>query len=428
MDGTTVDDDNSIEYYAKANEIFVIKLISEDEEEDQISEDEKEVQILDDITNASKNVIAVGQSSRVQNIIVIERGESSGLNGVGQSSQVFETGEIVGVNSKNSLPAGVKMIDKNGEISECVVVNPDHALLPVPKENVDILALANNFPIKDENFSMKVQEKIKNNIRLSNSEKIQVIQRVVDDMQKIYGVNPSSFIIQAVATKLLFVYPILCQVDDEGNKIGNGQFTTIRQIKDRLYYLNNTKLLKTKLLQPFQSTTKRAATHTGKSTKKRNAGCPNFNPASKLTKEELNKKKKLLQKEFRLSKKQRNENKIISLLNDTYPAQREFLVQTPIPTLVMLEKEWPFLFESKYIKMHFQKLCQLDFTNKDIQNRMEKIHNLFMFGQTSKTTNENELVKSNLDEIFKYFKVKSSENTETDFYALVEVTIFFVIF
>lgn len=154
------------------------------------------------------------------------------------------------------------------------------------------------------------------------------------------------------------------------------------------------------------------------------AGCPNFNPTSELTNEDLCKKKKWLQKEFRLSEKQRNKTKIDLVLNKTYSAQREFLVQTPTPSLQMLQTEWPFLFECKYIKWHFQKLCQLEFSNKDIQNRMVKIHNFLMDGETSQVTNDNELIKSTLDELFKYFKIKASKGEEPDFYSILEVVFF----
>lgn len=407
LDGTIVDDDDCIEYYAKANEVFVIQMIEEEELFN--------VSIID-----SENIVTGGESFRTSQIdkkIVFEMGESSEMSAGGKFfiAGNDEVADCIG-------PEKILISDCDGFNNK---TNPDHAIQESSssKQKIDLLGLVSNFPIQTENFSIKIQEKIKNNIRLNNSEKIQVIQRVVDDIQKSYGVNPTSFVIQAVATKLLYLYPILCQIDDEGNVIGNGQFTIIRQIKDRLYYLNNTKQPKIKKIQPLlQSSIKRVATHTGRSLKKKMSGCPNFNPTTKLTNEEVNQKKAWLQKEFKLSVKQRNSDKILYLLNETYPAERNFLVQIPTPKLDMMEKEWPLLFESKYMMLHFQKLCELNFTNKNIQNRMEKIHNLLMDG--TKATSDNDLCKSTLDELFKYFKIKASEDKKTDFYSLVEVKLF----
>lgn len=222
VDGTLVTDDECISFYAKENNVFVIKLLEVIGVMDIDGNDEIRVMDIDGndeieikyVENVVPNTVVVANKVIVPNKVV-----------VANKVAVPQTVEVVTIQEETNMdPDAISVTDKI-----------------VCRETVDLLGLVNNFPIKVENFSVKIQNKIKTNVRLTNAEKNQFIQRVVDDMQKIYGFNPTSFVIEGVAKKLLFAFPILCQVDDEGNKIGNGEFTTIRQIKDRLYYLNNSK-------------------------------------------------------------------------------------------------------------------------------------------------------------------------------------------
>lgn len=228
VDGTLITDAECISFYAKENNVFVISLLEVVGVTD-IGSEEIEFKYVEN--EVPKKVVVPNKSKAVEVVTV---------------PQIMEV-----VEEEANNPDAISLADKS-----------------VGKGNVDLLV--NNFPIKLENFSIKIQEKIKNEVRLTNSEKSQLIQRVVDDLQKMYGSNPVSFVIEGVAKKLLFAFPILCQVDDEGNKIGNGEFTTIRQIKDRLYYLNNSKdpkrkpvLSSTSASTSASTSLKRKPTHSG---------------------------------------------------------------------------------------------------------------------------------------------------------------------
>lgn len=279
-------------------------------------------------------------------------------------------------------------------------------------EKVDLLKSVLNFQTPISIFGLQVQSKINSNIRLQNSEKTEVIQKVVEQMQKTYT-TITNFTIQAVALKLHSLYPILNQVDDEGNLIGDGNYTTIRQIKDRLYYLTS----------QSKSSEKKKRPSSGTSLKNRSAGCTNYNPKIQISNNDALKMKTWLQNEHKKVGKHRNSTKIKQFLTETFAHQRDYILELPVKPVTAMVDEWPLLFEEKYLVDHFKMLCSLQYTSKDLMIRFKKIHKYFRDDEYEERaeTNNNELIHDVLVQLKLHFKPKKGAE---DFFGLLEVATF----
>lgn len=382
-DGTLVDDDECVGYFAQNNEVFFI----ENSINPLLIVKNVEIEIIDQLIDNNDDGVVIDSSDDEEGVQMVD--------------------EIIDdISDKNVDNFDDNPDDENKE---------DPRVNLNTQETLDVLNSVANFPINFSSFSMKVQNKINQKNRLKNSEKSEIIQKTVETMQKLYGSNPSNFIISAVALKLHTTYPILNQIDDEGNVIGQGNFTTIKQITGRLYYLNSQYNTKSK-----ENTTKRPNSKSGTSRKNKKAGCLNYKPKKSLTGKEVSQIKNWLQIEFKKVPLHRDIPKLEKYLLDTYAEQRDFLLQMPLPTIDTLISEWPLLFEFKYLTQHFKTLCGLEHTTGDIKSRFIKIYKSLKTEPFVATT-DNELVKNTLDELNKYFKIKNKE----DFYILIEVKLIY---
>lgn len=411
QDGTCVDDNDCISYYAKEKQIFVIYNID--------PTTLKDVQLITIGEDGDANILVNNPDDVKVNIAgtiddyTDEVMEDMVMDEIVMDEMVME--EIVIVDNRKSVKVeGTKKTEENKKKEE----NPDDMGKNKKSdlENIDLLKSVCSFPIPISIFGLKVQAKINSNVRLQNSEKSEIIQKVVEQMQKTYGSNITLFTIQAVAFKLHSLYPILNQVDDEGNVIGEGNYTTIRQIKDRIYYLNS------QYTSSSSEKKKRPTSKSGISLKNKSAGCTNYKPNLQMSNQEYLKIKTWLKDEFKKVEKHRDNSKISQYLVDTYANQRSFILDPtpkPISTIV---NELPFLFEPKYLIQHFQTLCSLKYKSIDLKTRFEKIYKFLKDGdELAAGANDNDLVKETLDLLNGYFKIKKGAE---NFFSLLEVARF----
>lgn len=268
--------------------------------------------------------------------------------------------------------------------------------------NFDIINSINNFKIDSENFPLRVKEKLINGIKLIPSERNEMIRGILDKIQNKYGKFPEAYILEAVACKLVCLYPILEQKDENGLKIGNGYFTLLKQLKDRLCFINNPRKRKSN-----ESSLSKKPEKTGPILKNRSAGTMNFMPIIIDEENDLN-IKTWLQNECRKVQKERNRSKVTKLALATFNLQRKFFTTKIPPTIIKIKEEWPVLLEHQHLINHFKKLCGIEYELEDILKLFKKLE-MFFLKTNSDKINQNDLIVSVVNELLKYFKITDSE-------------------
>uniref|UniRef100_A0A8C9XE83 Uncharacterized protein n=1 Tax=Sander lucioperca TaxID=283035 RepID=A0A8C9XE83_SANLU len=148
---------------------------------------------------------------------------------------------------------------------------------------------------------------------------------------------------------------------EEGERLGNGHFTLSKQLRTRIEFLNRDNTL-TRLRKPKQLLTATNEEMPGPSTKCAKTdsyGCVNWQPLG-LPEELLT----IFSQEGPRAAEHRRVGELMSL---TYEPQRRDINATPPPTLLDLERQWPFLFIPNFLLQHF---CTL--TGIEIQARLRE--------------------------------------------------------
>lgn len=279
--------------------------------------------------------------------------------------------------------------------------------------NFDIINSINNFNIESDHFSLRVKEKLNNGIKLLPPERNEMVRGILDKIQNKFGKFPDAYILEAVACKIVFLYPILEQKDEDGIKIGNGCFTLLKQLKDRLCFLNNPRKRKSN----EKSLDSKKPKNSGPILKNKSAGAINFMPPIIDEENDIN-MKNWLQNECRKVQKQRNNAKVTKLALSTFNLQRHFFSTKTPPSINKVKEEWPVLLEYQNLINHFKKLCDIEYQVDDIGKLFQKLEKFFLKSNTD-AIDQNDLIVLVLNETLKYFKITDSETDKL--FSLVQV-------
>lgn len=153
---------------------------------------------------------------------------------------------------------------------------------------------------------------------------------------------------------------------EEGERLGCGYYTLSKQLRTRIEFLNRDNTL-TRLRKPKQSVSSTDVENSGPSPKCARTdsyGCINWQPLQVPkgeTRDSLNEKKReLLTIYSQEGQRAAEQRRVSELMTLTYEPQRRDINATPSPSVSDLQKEWPFLFISKFILQHFSTLTGIE--------------------------------------------------------------------
>lgn len=417
LDGTSLEDD-SIEYYVKHNtETLIISKSNEP------------------ILNCMENtVIHQGTLLTIGNIIdkdQFDSGESS------QSVMILDLGQDFG---ENSLPTQAEIKSNEVKDKENILPSPptDENIQPqkfgtaitinAELQNNNLISGINNFKISATQFSLRVKEKLLSGTKLTPPEKSEIVRSIVDKIQNCFGKKPDCVLLEMVACKITTTFPTLLQVDESGQKVGNGYFSILKKIKERIHFLNNPRKRKSSNIENNE-TKKKTPPNLGPLLKNKSAGSINFHPSIEaslcIT---LSEQKNWLQQEARKAPQLRNVEKIKESSKDTYSLQREFLVSKVPPTINSIKTEWPLLLEYQQVIDHFKHLCSVQYSKHDLITRLKCLSSHFDLKDNDNANISNDLIIKTLDCLVKRFKIKNQKSGADDLYALFQVRFLFSTF
>uniref|UniRef100_A0A8D0CSK2 Uncharacterized protein n=1 Tax=Sander lucioperca TaxID=283035 RepID=A0A8D0CSK2_SANLU len=199
--------------------------------------------------------------------------------------------------------------------------------------------------------------------------------RVIAEAIRLVCLNPPFRQCAELAKRIVDTYPELSFEDrtEEGERLGNGYFTLSKQLRTRIEFLNRDNTL-TRLRKPKQLLTATNEEMPGPSTKCARTdsyGCVNWQtlglPEGENRESLCEKKTELLTIFSQEGPRAAEHRRVGELMSLTYEPQRRDINATPPPTLLDLERQWPFLFIPNFLLQHF---CTL--TGIEIQARLRE--------------------------------------------------------
>lgn len=217
----------------------------------------------------------------------------------------------------------------------------------------------------------------------------EAVHTIVNEMRNIKCVIPTKAF-KTVAKKMAGKYPkMFLDVDEDGNVLVNGTTGLMSKLLDRNCYLNRPHKRQNDDFQKPSVPPKKL-----KEINNRKAGCINYNP-------EVSTSSKNVDAKTLLNNIGPDHSQCFSLLEETFPAQRNFLTTINPPTIEEVRKEWPVLFKKDAITWHFQRL-----TEKDSPINEPKYKKIVAYGKKTKMTiiETDDIVLKALNVFTKFFK------------------------
>lgn len=210
-----------------------------------------------------------------------------------------------------------------------------------------------------------------------------MIRIIVDDIARI-TVKPGKKSLTKVAQKIANKYPNSFQDEIEGNIVGTGYDSILKQLLLRFENVNrksNERSLKRKRDDDpvtDEEVTKRSKVHDS-------YGCINFLPADYPAgeSEETQKEKKNVLKEKYLFSVSED---VEELMKETYTLQRKEVVEN-YDSMKNLQNEWPFLFEPCGMFKHFEMLTGIKIREKIEQSLVKNSETILKWMQGEQNKN-----------------------------------------
>ncbi|XP_024884722.1 uncharacterized protein LOC112462889, partial [Temnothorax curvispinosus] len=272
-----------------------------------------------------------------------------------------------------------------------------------------------NYQIPWDKLEMSVIKELENGSR-SKYAMTAVVNRIVSEMRNIQEFIPAKAF-KIIAEQIVSKYPkTFKDMDEDGKCFGDGSYTLFAKLRDRNNYLNRPHM-------------KRSLSHTltiplkkQKKVMSAKAGCSNWQPEKFLdteTEETVEDKTKFLREIVNDDSSKRDpkiQQKIISNLEATYPAQRLYLNNVhDVPTIIDIKNTWPILLQKKYMFWHYEKLmgCSIHILKEEMLKKQHKIE-IYGHKKYKDITNSNDPTEMKVMKIiFKHFKEDFEELFKT---------------
>lgn len=215
-----------------------------------------------------------------------------------------------------------------------------------------------------------------------------LIKLTVDAMREL-SLNATRKDCTAVAKAIIQKYPnSFLDKTEEGEVIGCGYFSLTNQLKYRVEYLNrdNTsfRLRMPKRTHRDVEDGDDDQSASAKCARVDSYGCVRWQPEDfpeGETSASLEVKKVEMQEIFsREGLRGAERGRVGDLMAITYVKQREFINTNSSPSLLDVDKEWPFLFTQKFLLSHFTTLTNIDINarlNEDLDKKGKRILEFF---------------------------------------------------
>lgn len=283
--------------------------------------------------------------------------------------------------------------------------------MPTPIANPSQFVCSSSFEIV-ENFNIpyhKFPRLIEQEKVPSIPQRLAIVRLICDDLQEIID-KPLKKHLEVIARKIVEKYPKSFQDTINGQKLGNGYSSLLCQLVNRC---ENTR-------RPSSSSTKRKLGQDGRIKKISNAdsyGCvrlnylPDFASDDDASAQEF--KKVELQELYTHAKW--NQEKVDSLMDETYTAQR-FIIVKNVEFNIVIE-EFPFLSVSLYFLKHLERLIGFDLLQRLSNSVEDKASEVIKCIKNDHNTGINQL--QFIEVLCEYF-----EEEKKEFMMIFEVSLF----
>ncbi|XP_033632229.1 uncharacterized protein LOC117293868 [Asterias rubens] len=222
----------------------------------------------------------------------------------------------------------------------------------------------------------------------------EMIRIIVDDLDKPSTSLPRTKVLRALSSEIVQRFPDSFIDELGGEKVGSGYDSLLSQLVNRVDNISRPSMKRGRFSSGDEISS-------GPAKKKRDSyGCINWQPIS-LPKGETVASQVLLKDELKAlhaSEPHTDKTQIMEKMSTTYATQRAMLNKANCALLDVIE-DWPYLFDEKFMLMHFKELVGTDIMHKVQESFKDKIPKILRFLKQHSSCLRNKQLQDTLQQL-----------------------------